>query len=130
MELLTELFSAEHMEMQRKAIHASFEEQHKKQGENHLVYLATLYTRAKQFPSPLMPSHIFSDWEELRKSEHPSCRIILWLEDELKYWLGQTDRFRKSIDVWTHIPRDGHESMLRVALIAENKRLKEWRVQS
>lgn len=127
MELLTQLFSAKHLEIQANIIHAKYVPQYEKQGEDHREWRATFYTRAKRFPAPLMPSHTFDQWKELCKDEHPNCKMVTWLEDELKYWLDQTDNFRKSINVWAHIPWQEHGFMLRVALIAEKKRLDKAR---
>lgn len=125
MDALTQLFSAEHMEAQRKAIHASSEDQGKQQGEDHLVYLSTLYTRARQFPSALIAIHSHDQWLELRKDEEPSLEVLAWLKSELKFWDAQTDDFKRSINQWANIPSEEHGSMLRVAIIAEKKRIED-----
>lgn len=125
MELLTQLFSADHMEMQRKAIHTSHEEKYKEQGEDHLIYLSTLYTRAKQFPSALIASHTHDRWLEFRKNEDPSLEVVAWLKSELKFLDAQTNDFKRSLNQWANIPSEEHGSMLRVALIAEKKRIED-----
>ena len=125
MELLTQLFSAKHMEAQADAIHASYQDEYKRQGENHLIYLSTLYTRANQFPSALMGGHSHDEWLELRKNEDPSLRVLLWLKEELNFWNAQTDDFKKSVDRHANIPSQNHGCMLRVAIIAEKKRIED-----
>lgn len=123
MKLLIQLFSAEHMKMQREVIHAASEDEHHKQGEDHEAWRATFYTRAKEFPAPLMVNHSWEKRDVLCENELANPEVVLWLEDELKYWLCQTDSFRKTINVWAHIQWQEHGFMLRVALIAEKKRL-------
>ena len=129
MNSLTYLFSAEHMEAQADAIHASYEDEYKRQEEDHLIYLSTLYTRAKQFPSALMSGHDHDQWLELRKSEDPSLEVVVWLENELKFWIAQTDDFKSSINQWANIPSQEHGTMLRIAIIAEKKLIedKAWK---
>lgn len=125
MKLLDQLFSAKHLQMQRETIHKKYDDHYKKQGEYHRAWLATFYTRAKRFPSPLMPAHTFDRWEELRKNENPSCEVVCWLEEELKYWDSTSDQFKAKINLYSVLPDDQHETMVRVALIAETKWLQD-----
>lgn len=125
MDLLTQLFSAEHMTAQADAIHASYDDEYKKQGEDHLDYLSTLYTRAKQFPSALIANHTHDQWLEFRKNEDPSLEVVAWLKSELKFWDAQTDEFKRSVNQWANIPSEEHGPMLRVAIIAEKKRIED-----